>query len=102
MIKNRKGTSHDGCSFWKFSQCGEIQLALSHLYLLFPSLVPTCILSWLWLGLRAVLVIVAHIATSEASVAIALVILLLLLLWRLVGDIPLSWGLRAIGCLLLR
>jgi hypothetical protein len=28
--------------------------------------------------------------------------LLLLLLWRLVGDIPLSWGLRVIGCLLLR
>jgi hypothetical protein len=45
---------------------------------------------------------VAHIATSEASVAIAMAILLLLLLWRLVGDIPLSWGLRVIGCLLLR
>ena len=102
MIKNRKGTGHDGCSFWKFSQCGEVQPALSHLHLLFPSLVLTCILSWLWLSPRADFGIMAHAATTKASVAIAMVILLMLLLWRLVGDIPLSWGLRAIGCLLLR
>jgi hypothetical protein len=102
MIKNGKGISHDGCSFWKFSQCGEVQPALSYLHLLFPSLILICILSWLWLGPRAVFGIVAHIATSVASVAIALAILLLLLLWSLVGDIPLSWVLRMIECLLLR
>jgi hypothetical protein len=89
-IKNRKGTSHDGCSLWKFGQCGEVQPALSYLHLLFPSLVLIFILRWLWLDLRAALDIVANITTSEASVAIALAILLLLLLWRLVSDIPLS------------
>lgn len=69
------------------------------MHLLFPSLILICILSWIWLESRIVLGIVANITTSEASVAIALAILLLLR--RLVGDIPLNWSLRAVGCLLL-
>jgi hypothetical protein len=47
---------------------------------------------------RAVLCIVASVATSEASVPIVLAIRLL----RILIVVPWIWGLRAIGCLLLR
>ena len=45
---------------------------------------------------KAILSIVSSVATSEASVVIGLTVLLL---WLIV--VPLNWGLRAIGCLLL-
>jgi hypothetical protein len=47
------------------------------------------------LVLGAVLGVVSSAATSEASVVIGLTVLLL---WLIV---PLNWGLRAVGCLLL-
>jgi hypothetical protein len=45
---------------------------------------------------RAILSIVSSVTTSETSVVISLMILLL---WLIV--VPLNWGLRAVGCLLL-
>jgi hypothetical protein len=45
---------------------------------------------------RAILGIVSSVTTSETSVVIDLTVLLLL--WLIV---PLNWGLRAVGCLLL-
>jgi hypothetical protein len=45
---------------------------------------------------RAILGIVSSVTTSETSVVIGLTVLLLL--WLIV---PLNWGLRAVGCLLL-
>jgi hypothetical protein len=44
---------------------------------------------------RAILGIVSRVTTSEAFVVIGLMVLLL---WLIV---PLNWGLRAVGCLLL-
>jgi hypothetical protein len=46
-----------------------------------------------------ILGIVSSAVTGETSVVIALAVLLLLLLLLVV--VPLSWGLRAVGCLLL-
>jgi hypothetical protein len=44
---------------------------------------------------------VSSAATGEASVVISLAVLLLLLLLLGLVVVPLSWGLRAVGCLLL-
>jgi hypothetical protein len=60
------------------------------LHFLLPSLILICILSWLWLVSRAILGVVACVATSETSIAIALAVLLLLLRLGLVVGIPLS------------
>jgi hypothetical protein len=76
------------------SQCGEVQSALPHLNLLPLALVLSCILTQPLLVPRTILGIVSGAATGEASVVIALAVLLIIV-------IPLSWGLRAIGCLLL-
>jgi hypothetical protein len=48
------------------------------------------------LVLGAILRVVSSVATGETSVVIGLTILLL---WLIV--VPLNWGLRAVGCLLL-
>jgi hypothetical protein len=45
---------------------------------------------------RAILGIVSSVTTSETSVVIGLTVLLL---WLIV--VPLNWGLREVGCLLL-
>jgi hypothetical protein len=63
------------------------------LHLLSLALVLIEILPLLVLG--AILGVVSSAATSEASVVIGLTVLLL---WLIV---PLNWGLRAVGCLLL-
>jgi hypothetical protein len=63
---------------------------------MFPALVLSNNRSRSWLVSMAVLSVIATIATSVAFVSIPLAILLQLLL-RLV--VPLSWGLRAVGCL---
>ena len=55
-----------------------------------------CILPLLLLVSGAILGIVYSATTSETSVVFALAVLLLLLV-----VVPLSWGLRAVGCLLL-
>ena len=78
------------------SQCGEVQPALPHLHPLPLALVLICILPLLLLVLGTILSIVSGAATSETPVVIALTILLL---WLVV--VPLNWGLRAVGCLLL-
>jgi hypothetical protein len=52
-----------------------------------------------WLILRAILGIMAHIATREALVSIPLAELLLLLLLRLI--VPWGWSGETVGCLLL-
>jgi hypothetical protein len=59
-------------------------------------LVLICILPLPLLVLRAILGVVSSAATSETPVVIALMVLLL---WLVV--VPLNWGLRAVGCLLL-
>jgi hypothetical protein len=69
------------------------------LQLLPLALVSICILPLPLLVSGAVLGIVSNAATGEASVVIPLAILLLLLLGLVV--VPLSWGLGAVGCLLL-
>jgi hypothetical protein len=66
------------------------------LYLLSFALVLVGILSLPLLVLGAILGIVSSAATSETSVVIGLTVLLL---WLVV--IPLNWGLRAVGCVLL-
>jgi hypothetical protein len=65
------------------------------LHLLSLALVLIGILTLPLLVLGAVLGVVSSAATSEASVVIGLTVLLL---WLIV---PLNWGLRAVGCLLL-
>jgi hypothetical protein len=65
------------------------------LHLLSLALVLIGILPLPLLVLGAVLGIVSSAATSEASVVIGMTVLLL---WLIV---PLNWGLRAVGCLLL-
>jgi hypothetical protein len=87
------------CSFQKISQCGEVQPVLPHLHLLPLALVLISILPLPLLVLGEILSIVASVAISKALVPIALAILLLLL--RLVVVVPMSWGLRAVGCLLM-
>jgi hypothetical protein len=81
---------------WNIIQCGEIQPALPHLHLLPLALVLIGILPLPLLVLGAILSVVSSAATSETSVVIGLTVLLL----RLV-VVPLNWGLRAVGCLLL-
>jgi hypothetical protein len=58
-----------------------------------------CILTLPLLVSRIILGIVSGAATGEASVVIALAVLLVLRLLQIV--VPLRWGLRAVGCLLL-
>jgi hypothetical protein len=73
------------------------------LHLLPLALVLICILPLPLLVSGVVLGIVSSAATGEASVVICIplaVLLLLVLLLRWV-VVPLSWGLRAVGCLLL-
>ena len=81
---------------WNIIQCGEIQPALPHLHLLPLALVLIGILPLPLLVLGAILGVVSSVTTSETSVVIGLTVLLL---WLIV--VPLSWGLRAAGCLLL-
>jgi hypothetical protein len=95
-IQNRKDNGHDGCSLRNVSHCGEVQPALPHLHLLPLALVLICNLPLLLLVSGAILGIVSSVATGETSVAISLAVLLLLLV-----VVPLSWGLSAVGCLLL-
>jgi hypothetical protein len=90
----RKDTSQDGCSLWNISHGGEVQPALPHLHLLPLALVLVGILPLLISG--AILGIVSSVTTGETSVVIGQTVLLLL--WLIV---PLNWGLRAVGCLLL-
>jgi hypothetical protein len=66
------------------------------LHLLLLALVLIGILSLLLLVPGAILGIVSSATTSETSVVIGLTVLLL---WLIV--VPLNWGLRAVGCLLL-
>jgi hypothetical protein len=66
------------------------------LHLLPLALVLIGILSLPLLIPRAILGIVSSVTTSETSVIIGLTVLLL---WLIV--VPLNWGLRAVGCLLL-
>jgi hypothetical protein len=96
VIQNRKNTGHDGCSLRNVSQSGEVQPALPHLHLLPLALVLICILTLPLLVSGAIFSILPSVTTSETSVVIALAVLLLLLV-----VVPLSWGLRAVGCLLL-
>ena len=95
IIQNGKDISHEGCSLWNVSQCGEVQPALPHLHLLPLALVLINILPLPLLVPGAILGIMPSVATSEASVVICLAVLLLLLI------APLSWKLGAVGCLLL-
>jgi hypothetical protein len=95
IIQNGKDTSHDGCSLRNVSHGGEVQPALSHLHLLPLALVLIGIMSLPLLVPGAILGIVSSVTTSETSVVIGLTVLLL---WLIV---PLNWGLRAVGCLLL-
>jgi hypothetical protein len=60
------------------------------------ALVLTCILPLPLLVLGTILGIMSGAATSETPVVITLTVLLL---WLVV--VPLNWGLRAVGCLLL-
>jgi hypothetical protein len=60
------------------------------------ALILICILTLPLLVSGTVLGIASGAATSEASIVIALTVLLL---WLVV--VPLGWGLRAVGCLLL-
>jgi hypothetical protein len=85
---------HDGCFLRNVSQCGEVQPALPHFHLLPLALVLICILTLPLLISGAILGILPSVTTSETSVVIALAVLLLVV-------VPLSWGLRAVGCLLL-
>ena len=66
------------------------------MYLLPLALVLIRILPLPLLVLGAILGIVSSAATSETPVAIRLTVLLM---WLVV--VPLNWGLRAVGCLLL-
>jgi hypothetical protein len=66
------------------------------LHLLPLALVLVGILSLPLLVPRAILGIVSSVTTSETPVVIALKVLLLLWL-----SVPVHWGLRAVGCLLL-
>jgi hypothetical protein len=66
------------------------------LHLLPLALVLIRILPLPLLVLGAILSVVSSAATSETSVVIGLTVLLL---WLVV--VPLNWGLRAVGCLLL-
>jgi hypothetical protein len=66
------------------------------LHLLPLALVLVGILSLPLLVPRAILGIVSSVTTSETYVVIGLMVLLLM--WLIV---PLNWGLRAVGCLLL-
>jgi hypothetical protein len=68
---------------------------LPYLHLLPLSLVLIGILSLPLLIPGAILGIVSRVTTSETSVVIGLTVLLLGLI------VPLNWGLRAVGCLLL-
>jgi hypothetical protein len=95
IIQNGKDISHDGCSLRNVSHGGEVQPTLSHLHLLPLALVLIGIMSLPVLVSGAILGIVPSVTTSETSVVIGLTILLL---WLIV---PLNWGLRAVGCLLL-
>jgi hypothetical protein len=67
------------------------------LHLLPLALILVGILSLPLLIPRAILGIVSSVTTSETPVVIGLTVLLVL--WLIV--VPLNWGLRAIGCLLL-
>jgi hypothetical protein len=67
------------------------------LHLLPLALVLIGILSLPLLVSGAILGIVSSVTTSETPVVIGLTVLLLL--WLIV--VPLNWGLRAVGCLLL-
>jgi hypothetical protein len=96
VIQNRKDTSHDGCSLRDISQCGEVQPTLPYLHPLPLALVLICILPLPLLVLGAILSIVFGAATNKTTIVIALAVLLL---WLVV--VPLNWGLRAVGCLLL-
>jgi hypothetical protein len=96
IIQNRKDICHDGCSLWNVSYSGEVQPALPHLHLLPLAFVLIGILPLPLLVLGAILSVVSNAATSETSVVIGLTVLLL---WLVV--VPLNWGLRAVGCLLL-
>jgi hypothetical protein len=69
------------------------------LHLLPLALVLICILTLPPLVSGTIFGIVSSAATGEASVVIALAVLLLLRLLLIV--VPLSWGLRAVGCMLL-
>jgi hypothetical protein len=73
-----------------------VKFSLPHLHLLPLALVLVGILSLPLLVPRAILGIVSSITISETSVVIVLTVLLLLWL-----SVPLNWGLRAVGCLLL-
>jgi hypothetical protein len=66
------------------------------LHLLPLALVLVGILSLPLLVPGAILGIVSRVTTSETPIVIGLIVLLLL--WLIV---PLNWGLRAVGCLLL-
>jgi hypothetical protein len=68
---------------------------LPHFYLLPLALVLFGILSPPLLVSGAILGIMSGVTTSETPVVIGLMILLLLLI------VPLQWGMRAVGCLLL-
>jgi hypothetical protein len=69
---------------------------MPHLHLLPLALVLIGILPLPLLVLGAILGIVSSATTSETSVVIGLTVLLL---WLVV--VPLNWGLRAVGCLLM-
>jgi hypothetical protein len=69
---------------------------LPHLHLLPLALILVGILPLPLLISRAILGIVSSVTTSETPIVIGLTVLLLL--WLIV---PLNWGLRAVGCLLL-
>ena len=96
IIQNCKDTSHDGCSLWNISHGGEVQPALPHLHLLPLALVLINILPLPLLVPGAILGVMPGVTTSETPVVIFLTVLLLL--WLIV---PLNWGLRAVGCLML-
>jgi hypothetical protein len=66
------------------------------LHLLPLALVLIGILPLPLLVLGAIIGVVSHAATSEISVVTSLTVLLLCLV-----VVPLNWGLRAVGCLLL-
>jgi hypothetical protein len=96
IIQNGKDTSYDGCSLWNVSHGGEVQPALPHLHLLPLALVLIGTLSLPLLIPGAILGIVPSVTTSETSVVIGLTVLLM---WLIV--VPLNWGLRSVGCVLL-
>ena len=94
IIQNCKDTSHDGCSLWNISHGGEVQPALPHLHPLPLALVLIDILPLPLLVPGAIFGVMPGVATCETPVVICLTVLLLLI-------VPLHWGLRAGGCLLL-